>query len=252
MNEGMYVYLNFDKLPMEDEEKILERVDAILLKNHIRYSGFQNLYVPENKMNRDSDIYMGRQALLEDEILGKAVTNLPVATITNACPLENIQVKEMSRPLDKKYARYEAYFKETGRLAHPIVVDEHGRLRDGYISYLLAKQYELTDIRVSVMEAMASQPIYKVVTGRHVVHAKDDDGFEIKSQRLYNWVCNIREAVVPGDVLLVGTRRGTELMRVDRIDMRTGKCWRRGLCQVKGFPKKKWLKRPANHTIESE
>lgn len=233
MNEGMYVYLNFDKIPMENEEKVLEHVDEILLQHHIRYSNFQNLYVPENRDTRDTDIYEGRQALFSDVLLKDGITSLPVATMTNVCPLEKIQVKEMEQPRARKYFHYETYFKKTGRLASDIVVDEYGRLRDGYISYLLAKEYQIPESQLSIVEALACQPVYKLVIGRHVEPKPEGKGYLVKSQKPYIWLYDIQPAVVPGDILSVGTRHGDQLIRVDRVEMRTGRCWRRGLCRVK-------------------
>lgn len=233
MNEGLFVYLNFDKIPLENEEHVLERVDEILLKHHIQYSKFQNLYIPGEKATRDTDIYEGIQELRSDEVLKDGIASLPVATMTNVCPLDKIQLKKMGKPSPKKFARYENYFKKEGKLAHDIVVDEHGRLRDGYISYLLAEKYQLPDTRVSVVEALASQPVYKVVLGRHVEKRADGKGYEVKNQNVYTWLYSLRAAVVPGDILVVGSRKGNQIIRVDRVEMRTGKCWRRGLCQAK-------------------
>ena len=38
---------------------------------------------------------------------------------------------------------YEKYYQKKHQLPHAIVVDENKQLRDGYISYLLAKKYNV-------------------------------------------------------------------------------------------------------------
>lgn len=50
----------------------------------------------------------------------------------------------MSEPLPEKIWYYEQYYQKTKKLPHAIVVDEDRQLRDGHISYLLAKKYNIT------------------------------------------------------------------------------------------------------------
>jgi hypothetical protein len=77
-----------------------------------------------------------------------------------------LDVSEMSTPRRAKYKKYEKYALEHGRLAHPIVIDERGVVRAGYISYLLAEQYGFD---AEIYTIPSSEMIEKHVLGRHVV-----------------------------------------------------------------------------------
>ena len=85
-----------------------------------------------------------------------------VGTLTNACPIEEIQTDSMQDPMPGKLRYYEQYYQKTNHLPHGIVVDENRQLRDGYISYLLAKKYHA---RADVCEMVSGQPLRKLVTG---------------------------------------------------------------------------------------
>ena len=65
---------------------------------------------------------------------------------------------------------YEKYYQKKHQLPHAIVVDENKQLRDGYISYLLAKKY---NVRADVCEMISGQPMRKIVKG---IHVKFSDG----------------------------------------------------------------------------
>ena len=55
---------------------------------------------------------------------------------------------------------YEKYYQKKHQLPHAIVVDENKQLRDGYISYLLAKKY---NVRADVCEMISGQPMRKIM-----------------------------------------------------------------------------------------
>lgn len=226
MNEGLNIYLDFEKLGTEDPEDIINRIDDILLKYRVKYSGCANIYVPCAKKTRDRDIYRAIEALYAQEWLRPGIVAVPVMSQTDVCRLSDINTERMSPPRQARYNYYLKYYKETGRLAHSIVVDENRLLRDGYISYLLAKEYGIRDVIIE--EALKEQPIFKTVIGRHVDAAQNPT-----CRKRYQWIYKKREPVVPGDILLANTRYGCARIRVDRIIMNTGNCWTQGKKQVK-------------------
>ena len=46
LNEGMAVFLNIDPEKPRESEELIRRIDRLLLKHGIRYSGIRNLYSP--------------------------------------------------------------------------------------------------------------------------------------------------------------------------------------------------------------
>ena len=98
----------------------------------------QNMYIPTDRTNRDRQF--SAQSIRSTDWLKGILAYTLVGTLTNACPFEEIQTNQMSDPSQEKLLYYEQYYQKTKRLSHAIVVDEKKELRDGYISYLLAKK----------------------------------------------------------------------------------------------------------------
>ena len=55
--------------------------------------------------------------------------------------IDKIDISNMSQPIPEKLKYYEDYYLESMMLAHAIVVNENGEIRDGYISYILATKH---------------------------------------------------------------------------------------------------------------
>ncbi|MDO4471525.1 MAG: DUF5839 family protein, partial [Bacillota bacterium] len=113
---------------------------------------------------------------------------------------------------------YEQYYQKTKKLPHAIVVDEERQLRDGYISYLLAKKY---NVHADICEMVSGQPLRKIVKGMHV---KFSDGkWRKKGRKQYIWSYTLKVPVVPGDILMVNTKAGKAFVCVDKIEYAAGK-----------------------------
>ena len=129
------------------------------------------------------------------------------------CPIEKIQTDMMLDSSPEKLWYYEKYYQKKHQLPHAIVVDENKQLRDGYISYLLAKKY---NVRADVCEMISGQPMRKIVKG---IHVKFSDGnWRKKGNKRYVWIYTLKEPVIPGDILLVKTKRGTDFICVESIN----------------------------------
>lgn len=213
MNESLYVYLNLDI-----ENKLLIRdIDELLLTVGMKYSGVFNMYIPVDHNKRDQSIYQAEKLLRETDWLKGILAYTLVGTLTNACPINEIRTDAMSNPLPEKLWYYEEYYMKTKRLPHAIVVNEDKKIRDGYISYLLAKKY---NVRADVYETIAEQPLRKIVCGHHVEFL--DGKWKKKSSKQYVWIYTLKEPVIPGDILLANARKGTDYMCVDGIDYISG------------------------------
>lgn len=141
-----------------------------------------------------------------------------IDTLTNTCSIDEIRTDRMSDPSPEKIWYYEQYYQKTKKLPHGIVVDEDRQLRDGYISYLLAKKY---NIRADICEMVSGQPLRKIVGGMHV---KFSDGKWRKTGRKrYIWIYTLKSPVVSGDILMVNTKKGKAFICVDKIDYAAGK-----------------------------
>lgn len=203
MNECLYVYLNLDMEKEEENEALIERVDKLLLTAGMQYSGMQNMYIPTDRANRDQAVFRAEKILRNTDWLKGILAYTLTGTLTNACPVEEIKIDMMSDPSQEKVLYYEQYYQETKRLSHAIVVDEKKQLRDGYISYLLAKKY---GVHADICEMVSGQPLRKIVKGRHV--ELSGGTWRKKGSRRYIWIYSLREPVVPGDILLANTKRG--------------------------------------------
>lgn len=216
MNETLSVYLDYD---LEDPyiEDVISRMDEAIRQEGWEYTGMGNLYAPIEQETRDETIGNVIRTLKNAEWLKPYKLRILTGNKVDSLRLDEIDVTGMSRPSQKKLLRYENYYHLTKRLAHNIVVDEKGKIRSGYISYLLAKKYAAD---VGVLSSWSNQPVKKAVLGRHICW--DGAHYFEKSKKKYCWIYDLRDAVVPGDILLVYTRSGYAYMRVSRITYITG------------------------------
>lgn len=221
MNEGVEVFLNIEEEELgggwDEIEELICRIDGLMLEVGMRYSGYRNLYVPVNSIDRDQAVFASLQALESAQWLKDRLSYTPVLNRTNACALEEIRVDHMSKPSSAKFRYYEEYYQASYKLAHGIVVDEDRRLREGYVSYLLAKKY---GVRPDVYEAYAGQPLSKIVNGVHV--SPNGGAWRRKGKKRYAWKYPLRKPVVPGDILKVETKEGYAFICVDDVGYVTG------------------------------
>ena len=233
-------YLQFDQddpAVVEDVEKCIKKIDKLLLENGWEYAGFGNVYCPVKGTENDETWHKAENAVLKDEELKKYKPYFGLGTLTSFCGLSEVVVQGMTPVSDKKLKAYEEYYDRKKTFAHGIVVDENNVLRDGYATYLIAKK---KNVSPEIMCARSTQPVRKVVQGIHI--RKTEDGFEDKSDRIYAWYYDLREAVVPGDILCVGTKNGKGLIRVYRIFYAAGvySCRKRLKKSVSSHTKERW------------
>ena len=193
-------------------------MDKLLLKNGWEYTGFRNMYRPVQGTENDETWHKAEMAVLEDEKLKKYKPYFVFGVMTSHCGLSEVVIKGMSPVTEEKLKAYEEYYDRKKTFAHGIVVDENNILRDGYATYLIAKEKNASP---AIMCARSTQPIRKIVSGVHV--RETEDGFEDKrDNRIYTWYYDLRDAVLPGDILCVRTKYGKSLIRVDKISYVAG------------------------------
>ena len=213
-------YLQFDQddpAVMEDVEKCIKKIDKLLLENGWEYTGFRNMYRPVKDTENDETWHKAKKAVLKDDELKKYKPYFTFGVMTSHCGLSEVVIKGMSPVGGNKLKTYEEYYDGKKRFAHGIVVDENNILRDGYATYLIAKEKNAAP---EIMCARSTQPVRKIVHGIHV--RKTEDGYEDKSDRIYVWYYDLKEAVVPGDILRVRTRFGKDLIRVCKVSYVAG------------------------------
>lgn len=217
MNELLSVSLNLTPEECCKNEDLLKKIDELLLTAGMRYSGIMNLYAPVDHQKRDQTVFQAEELLRNTDWLKGILAYTSTGTLTNACPLGEIQTDLMSNPSPHKVWYYEEYYQKTKQLPHGIVVDENKQLRDGYISYLLAQKYGAP---ADICEMVSEQPLRKIVTGRHVEfsHGK----WRKKSEKRYVWIYPLKAPIVPGDILLANTKSGGDLICADSIDYIAG------------------------------
>ena len=223
MNDMLHVFLDYDvdswqeRLGIEEE---IQYLDTLVEKHGWKYSGFANVYIPIVRETREETVGKVIEAIASDKRLKKYSPKVMDATLTNACDLGEIELQHMKKPGDVKYSRYEKYYLENKVVTHGIIVDENKKIRDGYISYLLAKKY---GCKVDIIEVPKKSAISKLVIGHHVEYNKEQNTYIAKTGRRYAWIYNLKEAVVAGDILLVQTSKGHAYMQVENITNIAGK-----------------------------
>lgn len=116
----------------------------------------------------------------------------------------------------RKMERYEAYYRASGRWAHPVLANEENEICDGYTTFALAKRF---GVPADIVIAPQGVETCKVVMGRHVEWFGGT--YRNITEKRYVWRYEKRRPVIPGDVLTVSTARGDALMRVDEIGYMT-------------------------------
>lgn len=217
MNETFSVFLDFNG-SNEDIKNVIDRMDKIIEREGWKYMGVLNMYRPMDELTRDETIGNVQYALSHTKWLKKYKPRISVGDWTDAAGIKDIDVSGMTAPSKIKLEKYERYYNLTKSMPHSIIIDENRRIRDGYISYLLAWKYSAD---VEVLQAWSSQPIKKVVIGKHVNW--DGNTCSEKSDKLYCWIYDLKEAVIPGDILTVHTCKGIDYMQVSEIRYITGK-----------------------------
>ena len=223
MNETVYIYLKLENVQADEQEELINKMDDMLLPIGLKYSGFHNMYIPQDYKNRD-DIIFDAVHMLENCDWLKGIYDYVLTG--NKCfnkGLDAIDCSRMAQPEESKMAYYEEYYLKTNKLPHSILVDENDCLADGYISYLLAQKYKLRQNIIDGLEIYQVEsdvPYKKIVAGRHVAIDKDD--IVIKGEKYYKWISDIKAPVVQGDVLLVNTKKGNDFMVVDKIFYEAG------------------------------
>lgn len=175
MNEVFSVILDFDSYSQENEE-IINRMDKVIESQGWEYTGICNMYRPIDSRTRDETIYHVMHALEKTKWLKPYNPRVLMGNMIDVMEMENIDVSGMTAPLKEKLKKYEEYYNLTKSLPHAIIVDENGKIRDGYISYLLAWKYSE---KAEILSTWSDQPVKKVVAGKHVewdgehfIHAK--------------------------------------------------------------------------------
>lgn len=241
MHDMFFMYLDYnvdnieERLFMEEEIKY---IDKLVETQGWKYSGVANMYIPIERKTREETMDKVLEVIASDERLKKYSPKVISGTKTNVCALGEIDLQHMTKASDAKYNRYEKYYLENKELAHGIIVDEDRKIRDGYISYLLAEKY---GCNVDIIEVPGESPISKLVIGHHVEYDTEQKTYVMKTSKRYAWIYTIHEAVVPGDILLVRTSKGNAYMQVEKITNIAGK---------KAIRRYKKVKR--NLTVENE
>lgn len=218
MNEGLAVFLNMDAGRITENEAFIKRIDELLLKSGIKYSGFSNIYMPIEAKGRDDAVYLACRVLRETDWLKGRLADVSIINKVDVCRMDRIGFEKMAEPSAEKLAYYEKYYQKSHTLAHGIVVDEYGQMRDGYTTYIIASRYGL---QPDIYEALTGQPLRKIVRGQHVF--RDGNIWKVKSNKIYTWNYSLKNPVVPGDILAVRTQKGREFMCVREIHYITGK-----------------------------
>lgn len=206
MNDILYLYFDFDpkdQKAIDAIEKLLPDVDALLKEKGWEYTRFQNMYRPVEGTDPDDTFDNAMKAIEDADWLKQYKPFFKVGTLTNACGLEQIIIQG-EEPLDEeKLRRYRDYYEKTKHYAHGIIVDENHVLKDGYMTYLIAKEERY---RPDIMLVRRGQRFRKVVVGKYIGG----------DEQRHGWYYDRSPAVVPGDVIPVPEDDGVKQMLMER------------------------------------
>lgn len=212
------VCVDMDKITKYLLEQIPEEIDKIVEPYHMKWCMW-NQYIAEEGYDEDLCARNAKKALESTAWLKDAVFTGIWQEITHK-KLEEINTEGMTAPKAAKLEYYRKYFEGKEMSAHrmtypnPIVIDEHNRLLDGYISYLLMKERGLESAECFLVSE--GTVLKKYVNGVHLLNKAG-----ATSQKRYTWAYPLREPVVRGDILVADTSRGKKLIQVTSVDMAT-------------------------------
>jgi len=223
MNDMIQVFFDYDVDNLQERigiEKEIRYLDELVELHGWKYSGIANIYIPVVRETREETVGKVIEAIMADERLKKYSPKILSGTTTNACKFEEIDVQHMEEPGDDKYKRYEKCYLENKKFPPAIVVDETKKMRDGYISYLLAKKY---GCKIDIIEVPKESAVSKLIIGKHVVYNEEQQVYIAKTGKRYAWIYDLKDAVVVGDILLVQARKGYAYIQVETITYIAGK-----------------------------
>ena len=215
MNDILWLYLDFEPNDEDVVDRInvlLDRIDELLQEYGWKYTGLNNIYCPIPGTDCDATWHQAEEALQNAEWLKKYSPHVRVGTHTNVCDVNEIIIRGMSLVCKEKMLKYSAYYERKRKFAHGIIVDENNVLRDGYTTYLLAKRDGGCP---EIMRVKSDQVFKKIVIGKIV--KETENGLVETSKKTYTWYCDLRSAVVPGDILYAKAKNNRVKMRVDKV-----------------------------------
>lgn len=128
----------------------------------------------------------------------------------NKLNLDDIKTIKMHKPKYSKLKHYETYFLETGKLCHDIYINENNEIVDGYCSYLISKKYNYIDVKIH----MIKNKFRKVVLCRFL---KIKNNKTKLSNKKYWFKYSLKNAVVPGDVVLINNEHHKIPLVVEKV-----------------------------------
>ncbi len=216
MNETLSILLSFDP-DKQGMRNIIGKMNKLIENEGWVYTGLLNLYKPLDPLNRDETIYQVISVLENTDWLKPYKPRAHAVHKQAAIPLQDIDTSNMELPCEDKWKRYEDYFHLSNSLPHGIIIDENGKIRKGYISYLLALKYS---VEAEVFSSWSFQPVMKAVRGV-CLRPKGLPRFRT-DKKADTWIYDLGDPVVPGDILLARTDDGFSRIKVSRIDYITG------------------------------
>ncbi len=110
MNETLSVYLDCST-DGKDMKDIIQRMNGIICQEGWNYTGLWNYYAPMDQMARDETINRVVHALENAKWLKPYKPRVMTGNKVSSVSLNNIDITGMSAPSEKKWKRYEDYYK---------------------------------------------------------------------------------------------------------------------------------------------
>ena len=199
-------------------DQIPGEIDRIVEPYHLKWF-FGNNYMVEDGYDEDLAVRGAIKALESTEWLKDAV-NIGFGREVVRRRLDEIDTAGMAAQSQAKVEHYKNYFSDKKiseyDLTYPnvIVLNEKNELVDGYVTYLLMKERGLASAQCLLVPS--GTVLKKYVYGVHLPGVNQK-----RPEKSYAWAYPLREAVVPGDILLANTRCGRKLIKVTQVDVGT-------------------------------
>lgn len=120
-----------------------------------------------------------------------------------------------SVPNEAKMNRAKRYFIEHGELDKPIIINHKKELVDGYIRYLILKEFDVEDIKQYRYEYERENKVVTYIYGRHP-NQQSDKEYVWRVPTSEKWRMFV-ENISVGDIVMCYTKCGVKPVIISRI-----------------------------------
>ncbi len=222
MKEALFYTIDCAEWKQLEEQGCVTAIEEVALVYGMSYRGFRTMHLPLDVRYGRRFCFASRRSAMQQCGLWDALQYENIKRTKDSAGkgdvFEGIKCVLMRPPAPEKFAYYENYFRNTGRILHPVFVDAEKNIVSGYIAYLLAKQYNHT---IEVCQVFSSLPVQKIICGKMVV--QQGQNYVPVEEESELEIYGLDATVSEGEVLWLRMENRICFLQIDRIEYATGK-----------------------------